>query len=294
MTIKAYSYFDGVLVTNTSHSITGNDVGDFADSVMGVAPYVTKTGSYSATESDEVIGVSGVALTITLPACASTRVGKRYTIRKVLENSSAVTIAPTGADTINGWAFIHLLRINHFVTVMNTGSGWIIIAGNGVMTGDFYVQTAAATVASSSSETTLISTGSGAVTLPANFFNVYTIVRVQARGYLSNTGTPTIRMKVKLGSSILADTFTVTTPSGLSNTGWELRATLVCRTTGATGTIIGEGLSNTGSSFFTMPSGAATTIDTTASQNLDLTVQWGTLSASNTITCQELILSLGR
>lgn len=293
MTIKAYSYFDTTFVTNTDHSITGNDVGDFADSTMGAAAYVAKSGGYTATESDEVINVTGLNITITLPACASTRVGKRYTVRKAGTNSAYILVAASGSDTINGFSTIPLVNNQH-VTVVNTGSEWIIVASVGWNSGLLFVQNAAVTVASTASETTLTGAGNGTLTLPVFFYKANTILEVSARGYASNTGTPTLRMKVKNGSTALGDTTAVTTASGLSNTGWRLDLRVVCRTSGGSGTVMAQGEFQVASNTYPMVNTAAITVDGTVTQLIDLTAQWGTSSASNTITCQELIAKVIR
>lgn len=295
MTIKAYSYFDGVFVTNTSHSITGNDVGDFADSAMGVVAYVVKTSGYTAAESDEVIDVSSaVDVTITLPACASTRVGKRYTIRKLLDNSGVVNITPSGSDTMNGVTRISLVRIYHFVTLVNTGSAWMVIASQGWFSGLLYVCNTTNSFADTAAEASLGGLGSGATTLPAFFYKANSVLRVKARGYVSNTGTPTLTLKVKHGSTVLASTGAITTASGLSSTGWALDVTIVCRTTGASGTLMAQGEARIGSTFYPMVNTSATTVDLTASQAIDITGQWGTANPSNLIACAENTYHLER
>jgi hypothetical protein len=79
----------------------------------------------SATTLQEIYTVSGSsAVTMTLPdatACAS----MRYDIKRL--GTATVTIACNGAQTIDGSATIQLLAQYASVTVISTGSNWIII-----------------------------------------------------------------------------------------------------------------------------------------------------------------------
>jgi acyl-coenzyme A thioesterase PaaI-like protein len=165
---------------------------------------------------------------------------------------------------------------------------------NGTPTGTLFVQTADATIASSAAETTLTAAGVGSLTLPANFFRTGKTIRVRARGYVSDTGTPTFRVKIKLGSTIVLDTTAIAFAGTIANDQWFVEGIITCRTTGASGTVMGQGSysaeTNVNSNRAAMTNTATTTIDTTASQAVDVTWQWGTSSASNTITCSNLLL----
>lgn len=166
-----------------------------------------------------------------------------------------------------------------------------------------YVSTADATVANTATETTLIGTGVGTLTLPANFFIAGRTIRIQARGYFSSTNLgPTLRLKIKLGSTVLLDTGAQALALLAATTReWMVDAAITCRTIGASGSVIGQGLatlmdlaSAVGSATSEEMSnvGGATTIDTTATQAVGTTAQWGTASASNTITCTNFTLEV--
>lgn len=155
--------------------------------------------------------------------------------------------------------------------------------------GVIYLATADKTVASTASETSIIGTGIGTLTLPANFFTVGKTVRVRVRGKIANTGTPTMQVKAKLGSTSVYDSTAVTMTTITGTTYFNIEFDLTCRTVGASGTVQAQGAmvyqtSTSALVGIASPSTAATTIDTTASNALDVTVQWGTSSASNTIT----------
>lgn len=160
-----------------------------------------------------------------------------------------------------------------------------------------FTATATATVANTVTETTLVGSGVGSNVLPSNFFAVGKVLKVQMRGILSETGTPTLQIKIKYGSTVILDTTAITLTGGIpANAAWTLGADICCRSAGATGTIQCAGgfgyqtASGTSSvNYNWLPSNLAT-IDTTASNTLDVTVTWGTASASNTISSTIVIM----
>lgn len=168
--------------------------------------------------------------------------------------------------------------------------GWSWIAGN--TTGTLYLQTASKTVADTVTQTTLLTTGVGNLTLPANFFQVGRTLDFEMWGYHSSTANPDITIRLKLNSTNVI-TITGTSGNGTNDT-FKIRALLTCRTTGVTGTILGQGsyeeLHNSG-----IKQGSdttvASTIDTTIEQTVDVTVQWSAASPSNTITATNFNLT---
>jgi hypothetical protein len=148
-----------------------------------------------------------------------------------------------------------------------------------------FVQNAAATVANTVTETTLIGavTGPGK-TLIANRFTVGKNFKGRFRGRYSTTGTPTLQLKVKLGSTVLLDTGAITLGSGVTNKYFELEFDITCRSVGAGGTVFAEGKAIFDTTVVPIVNTAAITIDTTATQTVDVTATWGTASASNTVT----------
>lgn len=154
-----------------------------------------------------------------------------------------------------------------------------------------FIQTDTVTVANTASETTLSGTGVGSLTLPANFFILGRSVRFRGLGYHSSTGNPTITFKVKFGSTVL-ETITGTSGNG-TNDGFEFDGIITCRTTGSSGTLQSQGkyqelhtsgLNQGGGNTSTV------TINTTTSQTVSITVQWGTANSGNTISLTNFIL----
>lgn len=155
--------------------------------------------------------------------------------------------------------------------------------------GVLFIQTSSVTVANTTTETALTDGGVGSLTLPANFFVVGRSLRIVGNGYHSNTNGDSLRIKVKLGSTVLLDTGAQT--SGTStNDGFIINAHITCRTIGASGTVMAQGeykeYTGTPSAHDTyeLVNTSTTTIDTTTSQAISVTAQWGTASASDTIT----------
>ncbi len=150
-----------------------------------------------------------------------------------------------------------------------------------------WTKTASTTVANTTAETTLLDTGVGSKTLTASFFRVGRTLFFEVVGYYSNTVTPTIQFKFKLGSVVVLDTGAITTPVGVTNQQFRFKGQMTCRTTGATGTIFAQGEVEIGGlaiPILPVVNTAATTIDTTGTLVSDVMVTWGTASTSNTIT----------
>lgn len=97
---------------------------------QGIFATSTKTGTtYTISNTDTVIiaDATSNAVTITLPA-ASTMTGYRFYIkRKDNVTANAVTIARTGADTIDGATSQTLNAQYTSATVVSDGSNWYII-----------------------------------------------------------------------------------------------------------------------------------------------------------------------
>jgi len=168
----------------------------------------------------------------------------------------------------------------------------------------------------SASETSLIAGTNKQPVIPANWFlqggGHFRGISILARGVLSTTSTPTIIFQVRLGEtagsaflsgSSLAVSAAITTSSGVTNKWWELRLDLIC-------TVRGIGTGNAtlaGAGYVASPGGFAspfvyaiepTTPDTATwtqtfnaavTQYVNLSATWSAASASNTITCKQLI-----
>jgi hypothetical protein len=141
------------------------------------------------------------------------------------------------------------------------------------------------------------------LTLPANFLGNGSCFRLIGKGVFSTTGTPTLLLGFYYGGvagTALAASAANTTATA-TNFQWEIDATVTIRTNGSAGTAWAQGHVLLGTaaatmSAFTLPGAApaAVTVDTTAAKTVTVGAQWGTSSASNTLTCHQfLVESLG-
>jgi hypothetical protein len=155
-----------------------------------------------------------------------------------------------------------------------------------------FVQTADQTISNSNVETTLFGAGIGTLTMPINFFVVGKSIRVTLRGILTNDATPpTTTFRLKLGGvtfASVADTPVI----NLTNVYWEISWIVICRTTGAGGTAIGQGClleqvtAVAGTPIlFPITMSATAALNTTAVAVLDVTAHPNVADAGSSITC---------
>ena len=113
--------------------------------------------------------------------------------------------------------------------------------------------------------------------------------RISGIGQLTSNGTPTMRMKVKLGTVALIDTGAITSPLNDLTGLVEIYGVYTVQQTGASGKVIGNGyirVTNTATRA-TYTLGPATkelvSIDFTAQSNSSITWTWGTAEPSNVV-----------
>jgi hypothetical protein len=109
---------------------------------------------------------------------------------------------------------------------------------------------------------------------------------IRVIGLISNTGTPTIQMKVKLGSTTVIDTGAMTMPTVASGRFW-ITAEMQVASIGAAASVPSFGriewsrVVNGLATFDTGIAGSAAVVDLTTNQTFDVTLQWGTANALN-------------
>ncbi|GEM_PF-2680334 len=149
------------------------------------------------------------------------------------------------------------------------------------------------TVANTTDETAFHSS----YTIPADTLKEGMIVRVRLFGTFSTTGTPTLRLRIKLGASTYIDTGAIMLPSSVTDMGFCIDAQLVVHSAGATGEIDAQGVAMLGlttetAQAVTIPTTSTVTTDTTGSLALSATAEWGTADADNTVTLREMAVWL--
>lgn len=143
-----------------------------------------------------------------------------------------------------------------------------------------------------------------AITLPGGQLELMSEVEIDAAGSFSNTATPTLLLGFYLGGvagvAIAASSAITTAAVGAVSAPWELHYRGRIRATGVSGSMQGSGRLYLGTSLTAfavspIPTTLAArtfTWDTTANKIVTVGAQWGTSSASNTITCNEISLRL--
>ena len=162
-----------------------------------------------------------------------------------------------------------------------------------------YGATATGTVGNTLTETTIIGSGTGSLTLASNKLTAGKSMLVYAWGNLGSTLTPTLQVRVKIGGATILDTTASTLATITGTNMWQMSCYITTRTAGAGGTAIAQG-------FFSYFSAAnvqqniqlvrTTTfsVDTTAALVIDATAQWGTADPLNTLSATNFsVLLLG-
>lgn len=169
---------------------------------------------------------------------------------------------------------------------------WHTISDKAIST--IFAQTASKTVANTVTETTLVNTGVGNVIMPPNLLKVGKTIKIKMYAYHSSVSGATLRLKIKVGGATVIDTGAHNSHND-TNKLIKLESMITCRTAGASGTVLGQA---TFEEYGTTPDSngvvntSTSTVDTTSALTIDVTAQWGTASASNTITCTNLVIEV--
>jgi hypothetical protein len=123
---------------------------------------------------------------------------------------------------------------------------------------------------------------------------------IKAQGVLSNTTNASIKFYLNIdgtGTALVStpNFYAIASNAAASNLGWQLTASLICDTTGGSGTLEAQGVlliagSTTASSTLMLVNTATKTIDTTTTHSIFVGVGWNAASAINTITMRQLIV----
>jgi hypothetical protein len=163
-----------------------------------------------------------------------------------------------------------------------------------------FAQTANSTIITNTTvESTLINGGVGTLTVPANGFSVGDSFRAVFGGVVNATNNQTIRIRVRAGSVLLLDSGLQNLGSSVINDVWSLNIDFTIRQTGAAGA---ASIVSLGGFHYTKTNNASvqgfgfnvvnnTTFDTTISNTLDVTAQWGSASTGNNIYSDIFVLN---
>ena len=173
------------------------------------------------------------------------------------------------------------------------------IQGPSGLSGLFAQTTDGGPVTGTTVETSIIGTGVGTLTVPANGFKIGDSFICALDGIISCVGTATLHIHVKtLAGVILADTGIIAMDTATAKT-WLLTLYFTIRNIGgATVASISSGglfsyIKNSGTNFegYTLSTINTTTFDTTINNTLVITAQWNTTNAGNSIFSRNFVLT---
>jgi hypothetical protein len=179
---------------------------------------------------------------------------------------------------------------------VDTGSGYETrsITGQQIISAGsygLYTQTASSTpVTNTSTETSLLDGGVGTLTVPANGFKVGDSFHAILTGYISSVNNHTLTIRIKAGSVVLATTGSITM-AATTDRHWKLEVYFTVRTLGVSGVAsIATGgtfmyTKNASTNFEGTNFSTETTtgFDTTISNTLSITAQWGQTNTGDSI-----------
>lgn len=173
------------------------------------------------------------------------------------------------------------------------------IQGPAGPSGGLFAQTGNSTpITATTSELTLLDGGVGTLTVPANGFAVGDSFTANMSGIMSAKNNDTLRIRIKAGSIVLADSGPLTMPT-IANQVWNLNVDFTIRAIGGAGVASIATLGQL--HILKFASGAqegfgfntinTTTFDTTTSNTLNVTAQWSSNSANNSIYTDIFVLT---
>jgi hypothetical protein len=275
--VVSYNSTTGILVFSAPTQTTGS--GTYTSWIVNLNGAAGGDGSSGTSGSSGVAGTSGIAGTSGVTGTS----GSSGTSGATGTNGSSGTSASSGTSGLGGTA--GTAGIAGTAGTSGTSSGPTTSYG-------LFAQTADGTpVTATAVETTIIGSGVGGLTIPANGFQIGDSFTASLDGLISCVGTATLHIHVKtLTGVILADTGIIAMEATTSKS-WLINLYFTIRTVGGAGvaSISSGGLfsyiKNSGTNFegYVLNTLNNTTFDTTINNTLVITAQWNTTNAGNSI-----------
>jgi hypothetical protein len=276
---------------------------------LGINSASTGHRQYTYSTNGTTVG-AGESATTEITAIPSGKVGNQEGTIYIVNGETRVNLLAgtdiTNDSLIQASLYMRIAQSADISTITITGdqtngigSGSYIIvervdADVAPVFGVVFAGTADKTVSNTASETSLIPTGVGSVTLPANSPSIGKMLKIRLAGKYSSKTAPAgnITLQVKLGTTVVNTTGAHAIDAGETDQLWIIDLVLCFRTIGASGTVIGQtgwqhtvqGAVSTAMQVAPMVATAPVTINTTIAQAVDVTEQFSTANASNTIT----------
>lgn len=273
-------------LTAKSANLSNTDLFVIAES-DGAGGYVTKkiTGAeISAIAGDNIYLVDGTV-----------RSNRRVDLNNfflAFQNSGADVLKISAADVIS------FNNAYSFPTADGTAGQVLQTDGAGTLsfnqaTAGLYAQTAAsADLENTTTETSIVGTGVGSLTIPANQFAIGDSYTAKISGKISAANNDLITIRIKSGSTVLATTGAITL-SPTTDKGWECKIDFTITAIGATGSISTHGIfdynrDTGGLEGFVFQDVEA--FDSTVANTLDITAEWGQASRNDLINSANFVL----
>lgn len=169
-----------------------------------------------------------------------------------------------------------------------------------ISTSGLFAQTANSTpITGTTVETSLINGGVGTLSVPANGFQIGDSFTAVLAGVMNAANNQTIRIRVKTNSIVLLDSGVQNLTNSIINDVWSLNINFTIRQIGGPGvaSIVSLGtfhytkIVNASTQGFAFNVINNTTFDTTLLNTLNITVQWGSTNAGNSIYSDLFILN---
>jgi len=181
------------------------------------------------------------------------------------------------------------------LTVRDDGA--VLLRAGEFASSGLFSATSTATVASTTTETSILGSVNGTKTLPTNFFTAGKKVTVRVTGTIGSTASaPTLNVRLKFGSTTIAETGAQTIGTDIDgNRRFVAEFEVTCRTTGASGTLQAGGEfryfeSATAQKFWECAENLVSSFNTTTTHVVDVTATWNTNDANNTIAGTQAVL----
>ncbi len=159
------------------------------------------------------------------------------------------------------------------------------------------------TIANTTTETSILgaSQANSTKTIEAGLARVGRVFLIRLWGSVGTSGTPTLRLRLKLGSTTIADTGAVTMANNIAPTlgNFYLEAVVTVRAIGPSGVLhvfplkVSYNVTN-GGAMNQFSVATAPTVDLTVAQTFDLTAQWSVADPANTLTIAHSVIDMTR
>jgi hypothetical protein len=137
--IKENLEFDRDIFENFVNSYSATDATGIYPAYWNRTDIATADSPYTMLAADIIIEVDASGGAVEIDLLDATAYAKRYCIIKLVDATSALTLDPSGAQTIDGASSLVMSTANHCIMLYSDGSNWQVVFNN-VLKNDTYLQ----------------------------------------------------------------------------------------------------------------------------------------------------------